>query len=335
MQRVVMLVLILAVAAGVYFLIASDDSGGPGADLRGDDPSAKGEGGPGLDPAKAKGTEAPAEPKVLQLKSPARLLLIGGQKDSWNHTVLMVCGSIKELSYRSWFLNDATAGTSGVEGPARGMTKLEAKPTAGYLDSEDVRVLVLDNLDPNAFPQDFWDAAARRVTSGRMGLFVRPGFPTGNDGVAQTQSPLLSHPTLQPLLPVKTGTALSGSPLPGVFTEAQSLRPTDLGHRHPATRFFEDPDVSVKAWAPALEGEGALATKFCYPVEDLADGVQILVTCEAASSLPAILATDPTAKTRVLWMGNVDFGFRTHYVRAKDRIQKLFTNHAIVWLAGS
>lgn len=333
MKNALSIVLILAVAVvGLSFLQqeGGDEGTGNGATPATDDPPpAKKNEKTGLEPAKAKGPLPAPIPEELALKTPARLLLLGRTGETWNRTMLMVCGTMGDLSYASWYTNGA-----GAAGPKRGMTALSAKPTAEYLDSEDVTVLVLDTIDPNGMPSDFWTAVAQRVNSGRMGLFVRPSFPTGNDGKATTEHPLLSHPVVRSLLPIKKAALLSGTPIPGVFKQPQKLAPTAAGHRHPATRLIAVPEVSVKAWAPVLMGEGAFATKFCYPVEDLVDGAQTLMTCDAAVSLPAIVATAPDAQARVLWMGNTDFGHRTHFVTAKDKVQKLLVNHALVWLAG-
>ncbi len=332
MQRAAMLVLALAIAAAVWFFFLKEDA--PGVDPveppEADAPVEPKKGpDAGLEPVKAKGPLPAPIPEPQQLKAPARLLLIGRAAETWNQTMLMVCGPIKELAYSSWYMHGA-----GSAGTARGMTALTAKPTADYLESEDVTVLVLDTVDPNGLPGEFWTTVAARVNSGRMGLFVRPSFPVGNDGVASSEHPLLSHPVVKSLLPVKTATLLSGTPLPGVFTQPQKLTPTEAGHAHPATRLIAVPEVSVRAWAPALMGDGALATKFCYPAEDLVEGAQTLMTCDAAVSLPALIATAPDAQARVFWMGNTDFGHRTHFVREKDDIQKILVNHAIIWLAG-
>ena len=145
---------------------------------------------------------------------------------------------------------------------------------------------------------------------------------------------MLSHPVLKELLPVTKAAQLTGTPLPGVFAKAQPLAVTSLGTQHPATRLITVPEVSARVWSDATQGDGALATKFCYPVQDVKSDWQVLVNCEAAATLPAIIATLPGARQRVYWMGNVDFSRRAHYVREKDKIQKLLVNHALVWLTG-
>lgn len=337
MQRVVILILILAVAGGVYYLISSDDSGPNDGDLTADgNPGVGKKGGDaGLNPKAKKGELPLPDPVMRQLQSPARALLIGKHKEGWNHTILMVCAAMRDLTFRSWFLQDASGDGGGSAGPgSRGTKPLEGKPTADDLTDEDVTVLILDNIDPNALPTEFWNVVSARVTSGRMGLYVRPGFPGGNDGRGLSEHPMLSHPVLKELLPVKSAALLSGTPVPGIFAEPQTLSVTSDGTRHPATRLVAVPEGSVKAWGAATSGPGALGCKFCYPVTEVKAEWQQLVNCDAATPLPAVIATLPTAKMRVLWQGNVDFGHKTHYVRGKDAIQKIFINHAILWLAG-
>ncbi len=331
MQRVAIIILLLAVAGGVYFLVSKDEPQPEEPTPVDVQPQPAKKDDPGLDPLKAKGPKPSPIPQELQLRSPARALVLGHNRDSWTETVLMMCKPIRELSFGSWFLN---AGDGGAAGASRGMTALADKPTASYLGDEDVTVLVLDSIDPNALPKAFWEAVSSRVVSGRMGLFVRPNYPTGADGKALSEHPMLSHPVLGPLLPIKKATLLEGTPTPGVFAAYQPIKPTAEGLRHPATRLISDPEVSAQAWSVATQGKWPLATKFCYPVEDIAADAQILLNCEAAATLPAVIASAPTARSRVLWMGNVDFSREAHFMAAKDRAQKVMINHALIWLVG-
>jgi len=335
-QRAIILLVALVVAGGAYYVMQQHEADTP-EQLNGDhekSPSKKSDGDAGLNPLKGKDALPAPDPVVKDLKSPAQALMIGTHQDPWNQLVLMAFGSLKELSYRSWFVHDPSGEGSGVAGPARGMTELKDKPTASYLDAEDVTLLVLDNLDPNALPMDFWSTVRERVESGRMGLFVRPGYPATPEGQGLSVHPLLSHPIVKDLLPVKTAMLLSGTPIPGVYAEPQTLRATKAGNEHPATRLISVPEVSVKVWSGATTGDGGFATKFCYPVEETKDGTEVLVQCEAAATLPAVIATPATSRSRVLWMGSVDFGWRTYYVREKDALQKILLNHMIVWLLG-
>ncbi len=333
MQRIALLILILAVAGGVWYVIQQDESGTTNLPS---DPAAKAAEADGQTPGLDRGTKAamPAPDPVMQrLKSPARLLLLGQMRGTWNMTMLMVCASTRGLSYRSWFLHDLKGG-DGTAGDGRGMTALTEKPTAAYLEDEDVQVLMLDVLDPNAYGMDFWKVVRKRVQSGRMGLLVHPGYPVLVGEGAVSEHPMLSHPILKTLLPVTRAALLEGTPVPGTFPAPQGMSPTSEGTRHPASRLVGVPDVSLRAWAKATSGKGALSTQFCYPVEEIRDTAQTLVTCDAVTSIPMLVATIPGAQARVLWMGNVDFSSETHKVRAKDAIQKILVNHWIVWLAG-
>ena len=337
MQRVIILVLALAVGVGAYFFLNQAEPETPPV-LEGDTdkpaPKKTDDKEAGLEPLKAKDVLPAPEPVPIALKAPSRALMIGTYQDSWSRLVPMVFDTMKDLSYRVWFVHDPSGKADGVAGLGRGLTELNAKPTAAYLEDEDIRLLVLDNIDPNALPTTFWETARQRIESGRMGLFVRPGFPAAPDGSSMSVHPLLSHPILKEILPVKTAAQLVGTPLPGVFAEEQTLRATSAGTRHPATRLIAVPEVSVKAWANATMGDGAFGTKFCYPVEEVKDGAQILVACEAAANLPAVIATAPDALQRVLWMGNTDMGRRAYFVREKDTLMKTLLNHMFIWLLG-
>ncbi len=337
MQRIAILILILAVAGGVFFVVSQDESG-PGPDLNADDGTSPKKGGDtdgGMGPkAKAGGPRPSPEPVHLTLRSPASALLIGKWEGTWNKLLLMECDRLRSLNYSSWFMHSVGGKGGEHAGEARGMSELKSKPTADYLKDEDVRVLILDLFDPNAFSAEFWAAVQSRVTSGRMGLLVRPGIPATFEGGALTEHPMLSHPVVKELLPVTRAAQLTGQPVPGVFGKPVAMEPTDEGRRHPASRLIADPDVSAEAWAAAGEGDGALRSQFCYPVQDIRPGAQALVNLKAATSLPMLIATAPSATERVLWMGNIDFSTRTHFVRSKDAIQKTLVNHWLVWLAG-
>lgn len=335
MQRVVILILILALAGGAYFLFKGDGVEPAAPDLKSDgdasiEDDVPDEPGPGLERKKAAAAMPAPDPASRQLQVAARALLLAKHKDSWNHSVLMVYAGLKQLSYGSWF-TDVKEGDAHA-GQARGLEVADL-PTAAFLTDNDISVLVLDKVDPNALPKAFWETVRDRVEGGRMGLFVRPGFPS-DDGKGKTEHAMLTHPVLKDLLPVMKAAPLSGTPIPGLFTKPQTLIATREGNRHPATQLIAVPEVSVKAWGDATMGDGAFATQFCYPVLEVKDGFQVLVNCEAASTLPAVIATPSDAKARVFWMGNVDFGVRTYYVRAKDKVQRILVNHATIWLAG-
>ncbi|MDA1195699.1 MAG: hypothetical protein O2894_11010 [Planctomycetota bacterium] len=334
MQRIAILLFLLAVAGGVWYLI-DQESPEPASTLPGDgvDPA----GANGQDPAGMRGANRPvsddALPELLKLTKPARALLIGKHQGTWPAQVLEVFLQIRELEFRSWYTHDIESHL-GAEGEHRGMTALGAGPTGDYLQQHDVQVLYLDMFDPNALPQEFWNVVAERVNAGRMGLCARPTYLIGEDGVGVTAHPMLSHPTLKTLLPVARGALVQGSPPLGVYTDARPLRVTALGLKHPATRMVANTKAAAKSWERAGAGTGAFVTKFCYPVEELVAGAQVLVEVEAATSVPAIVVGPASSKARVLWMGTTDFGQPAYYNSASDALMKLLINHWTLWLLG-
>ena len=336
MQRILIVLLLLAAAVGVYVFVTHQPSDEPTVEPVEDDTSGNATTEPdkGLKGAKGRvGADAKAE--IIQLDSPARALFIGKHQGSWPMLVVSVMQYLRDLEYRTWFVDDV-ATRKGVAGDGRGMAALTDAPTGQYLLDHDVEALFLDAFDPNALPTSFWEVVRDRVTSGRMGLYFRPTYLVGDGGVGVTQHPALTHPILGALLPVKRAAQIEGSPLPGVYPEPRPLAVTALGKRHPATRFVRNETASGNVWAGATDGgDGSFMTKFCYPVLEPTPGAQVLVEAEAATSVPALIATPHLAnRPRVLWMGNTDFGQRTYFVQARDAVQKLLVNHWIIWLLG-
>lgn len=338
MQRILIFLVLIAAGVGIWFLATNDDPVDPG-DVPSQTPTPEdGPRNPSDDETRLERATSPvgpdAEAELLALERPARVLFIGKHQGSWPMLVIGALQQFRDLDYRTWFTSDIKT-QQPVAGDGRGMAALTDTPTGAYLDDQDVDALFLDVVDPNAFPKSFWDVVKNRVSSGRMGLYMRPAYLVGEGGVALSQHPALSHPTLSGLLPIASGASIEGSPLPGVFPKGVSLAITASGKKHPATRLVENDIASGNLWQAATSGEGALSTKFCYPVIDLAPGAQVLVEAEAATTLPAIVATpDGEGRPRVLWMGNADFGQRAYFVRGKDEFQKLLVNHWIVWLVG-
>jgi hypothetical protein len=334
-QRFLILVVILAVAAGVYLLLDRSDPVEEPTDGNGNEaPPPPDDGDAGLMTAPRGGP--PPEPKVMQLKTPAALLMVAGARDVWTATLELTFDGIKDLEYATWYLRDVQNPdrTEGVAGAERGLSPLTARPTAEWLETERIRVLVLDQVDPHALSSSFWEAVAERVRSGRLGLYVRPGFPVNEVGMAQSVHPVLTHDTLKELLPVLESTPIEGPKLAGSFKTKQDLVVTAEGTRHPATRLVEDDEkASLDLWRLAGQGKGSWGTTFCYPVQSVRPGARVLANVEAATSIPALIVSGGPA--RVLWQGNIDFGGRqTHFTPEKDKVRKILLTHFWVWLAG-
>ena len=50
---------------------------------------------------------------------------------------------------------------------------------------------------------------------------------------------------------------------------------------------------------------------------------------------PAVIVSgsgEGADSTRVLWMGNGDFGFRTHFANDKRKLQAILISHMLLWL---
>ncbi len=331
MQRIAIILFLLAAGVGIWFLITQDDQPSGEPELEGGTPPGRTDGDPEM--AVNKGVPDNALPALKTIPTTARVLLIGQHHNTWPATMILAFDQIADLEYRTWFLEHMKTRTA-FAGDGRGMAELKAKPDADYLRANDVQALFLDTFDPNVFPEAFWNTVTERVDSGAMGLYFRPSFLVGTGGEGVTQHPALTHPQLSALLPVAKAQLLQGTPPPGSFTNEQPLRVTTEGIQHPATRLVDNDTASAAAWGRTAEGDGRFGTKFVYPVTELKPGAQTLVELEAATRVPALIATAPESKRRVIWMGNHDFGQRTHHVRSKDNIQKLLPNHWVLWLIG-
>lgn len=333
MKPAVLLIVVLGLSLGVYVLLAdsSDEDDALTPLPLSENGATDGDGKKSDDKAvtlKAAPTEEPTQvPEVTQLHTPAAALLIGMHDDAWTATLVQAFGRMKELRYATWFLGAA----DGAAGEAHGLQPPSKKPDAAYLEEQDIRALFFDSADPNALSKECWETIARRVRSGRMGLYVRPNFPK-----ASAVHPALTHPVLKELLPVAEAKPLKGTPVPGVFSrQAQGLVVTDLGVRHPATRFVTSVDDSRTAWGGLSTGAGAIDTRFVYPVTELKPRAQTLVDLEIGD-YPAVIVSG-TGNARVLWMGNGDFGSAkggVHFVRSKAKLQGILINQWVMWLVG-
>jgi hypothetical protein len=333
-QRTVVVVLVLAAAVAAWFVFGGTDpepedvtpTTGPEtpAETPGED---EGAGLAGAQPA-----GPPVEPYAPILSRGGRALMIAHIRSTWTATVELSLQRIRELQYRIWY----TAGQTGepMTVPGRGLSELLAKPTAEYLRDHDIQLLVVDQIDPNGFPELFWNVVAERVRDGRMGLYFRPDIPLDGAGQMLSVHPALTHPTLKTLLPVEEASVLEGTPVPGTFKQQAPFRITTAGAEHPATRMVDDPLQSRALWDRAGTGEGAIGTFFCYPVMQVREGAQVLVNVDAgAATIPAVVASAPPL--RVIWMGNANFGDRfTHYAHEKNIFQTTMLNRWWLFLMG-
>jgi hypothetical protein len=336
-QRILIIVLVLAAVAGAYLWFAHDDAvdtpeldPGAGPATAGKDKEK--EGGT-LKRATAKGPVPEVERKDIQ--GECRLLMLARGRSTWTATLENSFKRMRTMQYRTWY----HVGVQGSEiggpfaGEGRGLSELKQKPTAEFLRDHDIQVLVVDEIDPNAYPDLFWTVAAERIKSGAMGLYFRPGIPMTDDGQALSVHPALTHPTFSELLPIAKAREITGSPVPGVFTVRQQFAITPAGLTHPAMRLVEPEEASQAVWTAAGMGEGKLGTKFAYPVEELKPGALRLLDVETGVGLPAIVASG--GPERVLWMGTNELGDRqTHFKLEKNRIQTTLLNHWWVWLMG-
>jgi hypothetical protein len=340
MKPIAILLVLLALGAGAWFAFDPLGTSSEPEDLPTQgDPTSSGKKG-GTTSLKGTDTVGPiVEAESAVLKTPTAILLVGHNNDPWTATLLGTFKTMKDLSYASWFLQLPAPGAEVMAGPGpgdfRGLPGLEERPTAAYLEEHDIRAIFLDTLDPDALGKAFWDAAAQRIRSGRMGLYVRPNFPKSVDPnqAPPAQSPALTHPILRDLLPIEKALEIKGTPPAGTYgTTPQELRVTDEGLTHPATRLVADTRSSLNAWNAASSGEAAIGSVFVYPVESPRTGPQVLVDMEN-SDYPAIIVsgTDPL---RVLWMGNGDFGHKSHFSREKASFQSILITNWVVWLTG-
>ena len=294
----------------------------------------------GGDPALVAGREVPTEEPELhvrKLEAAVNVLVLSKRPTSWSVFLQGAIEDSREVQYATWYTDSADAqDPDAPPGPGRNRgIELTAAPTAADLKRLDIEIVVLDAIDPNALPGDFWDLVAENVATGGMGLWVLPGWPIGAGGEAQTAHPVLSHPTLKPLLPVAAGEPLQGTPVPGTFSEGAKMALTDAGARHPATRFTPYPKWAYHFWGRRSEGEHAWKPKFCYPIKELAAGAVSLVDVmpTPVDRRPAIVVSDKGVG-RVLWQGNFDFGHRAYFSATATKPIGVLVNRILIWLSG-
>jgi hypothetical protein len=303
---------------------------------------------PTLDPGeRVDNTEPLQTPDVqaLVLKHSARTLVIGRRPGLWNTFILLSLDSVKNMAYQSWYLN-AEAETAGVK--ARDLPPLDSMPTASLLDDKDFDVLIIDNVIPEDLSNEFWEAVARRVRGGQMGLWFNAGIPhaePGSDATSQpTVCPALTHPILSTLLPVAEAKPIKGEDpapgsnmnrrVPGVFRGLKPFHITDAGSAHAATSLVPWTRWSRVIWESAGQGKDPLGTPFVYPVTKLTEGSTTLVDVQDGSrSWPAFIAGGAD-HGRVLWVGVPDMGFRPHFHQDRAKFMGIVVGNLVVWLTG-
>lgn len=336
MSRALLIALVLAAVGGAYYLLTGGlEVTHPEAE-QGAGQSPPVEAGATLGGPEASAPTVVQVPDFLQPTAPFAALMLTRRPTSWNVLMGNALRDTQGVAYAIWHVGDMGGPESigGHMGEARDLPTLSSPPDRAWLDTHDIKVLIVDELDPHAVSDAFWAGVSDRVRRGVMGLLFHPGWPYGAGNEALQAHPALSHPVLRALLPVERAAELSGQPVPGVFTEGRVFRVTADGRRHAASRLVSDPDQSAQAWRSAGEGQHGLRTEFVYPVEKTREGAKVLteVQGDGAEYWPALVATESSG--RVLWMGNRDFGQEGYKHPRMQGLMATLVNHWVVWLAG-
>jgi hypothetical protein len=337
MARAIVILLVLGGIAAAYVLFtgALDDFGKEPVKIQ--DRPATGDETTGAElggrPAEAPGPKQTV-PAMLAIAPPAKVLFLASSPHTFNALVLMSLDATKGVSYATWYTDRLDAERAGpAAGPARGMSALEAAPTAAWLEQEEIRAVLADGLDPHALPTEFWTGVEDRVRRGVMGLSFHAFFPVGANNEWVTVHPALTHPIVSKLLPVERAAELRADPIPGLYPEGRPLLLTGEGRRHAASRILPDPDESASFWRLAAEGAHGWRTAFVYPVEKSKEGSRVLleVSSVGAEAWPALIAGKDD---RVLWVGLEDFGRQAYYNSDSHARMVIVINHWIAWLVG-
>jgi hypothetical protein len=334
-QRVLVALVLLAIAAGIVLVVVNAFEGEP-------PPPAVGPvTGPTIGPSEPPGPPPALEPtdrpptteppvQLIPLVKEARALLLMDRSRPFTAFLTQHWRRHEMLRLRTFAFDGPTP-------PAGNDPPLDAPPSATFLDDEDVSVLAIDGLDPGLLPDALWESVARRVKARTMGLLVLPGWlPTkGRDGGGPpTVHPMLRHRILKTLLPVSEAEPIEGPALPGVFSVNAPFEVTEAGKAHPATRIVAWPEWSGRVWESGAAGKRAWGTKFCYPVTKTPDGAVVLlrVVPPRGGKLPAVIQGAP-AGGRVLWVGLFDFGQESY--KDPDAVEKwgALAGNWMAWLA--
>lgn len=333
---------VLAGAAALALVLFALGVFDPAATPTKPQPTATDDGTPSdsADPALIAGQDAPTEEPPLEIRPlevPVNVLVLCKRPTSWSVFLQGAIGDSREVKFATWYTDSSDAkDPSAPPGPGRSRDlELSGLPTATDLERLDIEVVVLDAVDPNVLPIDFWEAVAESVATGGMGLWVMPGWPIGASGEAQTAHPVLSHPVLAPLLPIAETPPLQGTPVPGTFGDGAAMTLTDAGAKHPATRLTPYPKWAYHFWNQRAEGKHAWKPKFCYPVKSLKPGAVSLVDVmpTPVDRHPAIVVSADDVG-RVLWQGNFDFGHGSYFSATSTKPIGVLVNRIVIWLSG-
>jgi len=268
-------------------------------------------------------------PEIPPFAEPVRVLLLGDSHRSFSAWLELHWGHVPAaIRWQAWY---ATPAPEGAPTHSESLPALTAPPAAP--DLETVQVLVLAGVDPKAFPAEFWARVADRVKSGALGLLV----VTEN----RFAHAIATEPSLATILPV-TGSkavtpAVTGGDLPGVYKNAVSLRATEAGTKHPATRLVSWPTWSRKIWdqQASAQADGRWETKFCAAVAGPAADATVLVEAQAGPTSPAAIVASDAPNRRVLWVSGffdvMDAAYRGS--KSGERFRAMSISW-IAWLSG-
>jgi hypothetical protein len=267
-------------------------------------------------------TEPP--PDIPEIPAPIRALVLAETPRSFTLWVFQAWKMAGNVEHQMWAPHLAE-GMAPDRPHSPGLPPLTQAPRPE--DLGDVRLLYVDDFDPNGVPPAFWERVAERVRGGTLGLWLRPGTLHGEA--------LLSHPALRPILPIASSEAIKGDPPPGVFADERPFAVTERGIEHPASRITGSPKWSREKWAALARGEKKWGTKFAYPFREVGPRASVLLEVEPprGGNIPALVLSDPT-DGRVLVAGFFDFGRDPYYDggRSWDVFRSLVLQWT-VWLA--
>jgi hypothetical protein len=284
------------------------------------------------------GPSTAPEIEPVGFKNERAMLFVSPRPNSWSLSLVGYAGDIGGLKYATWY-TDRWSNADGGEGPGsnevRGLDKLGSPPDDNWLNDNDIAIVWLDQIDPNALPESFWSRLAARVADGRTGVWVRMGVPPMSGPTAASVHPLMTHPVLASLLPVGDPTPFEGEPLPGVYKPERALEPTEAGLRHRASRLVPWPRWSRHWWKAVSTGSHPWHVAMTYPVGRIQPGAEVLLEVQDGPGRrrPALVASGP-GNERVLWQAFFDFGQPAY--RRSDSVARMsaWFSQVAAWLAG-